>query len=44
MKISFDSYVNENLFSYEKMSTRTRFEKEAKVIRKWPILVLIPGY
>ena len=30
MKISFDSHENENQFSYEKMSTRTRFEKEAK--------------
>ena len=38
------SYENElNLrvieisFSYEKMGTKTRFEEEAKVIRKWPI-------
>ena len=30
MKISFPSHANENWFSYEKMSTRTRFEKEAK--------------
>ena len=30
MKISFHLHVNESLFSYEKMSTRTRFEKEAK--------------
>ena len=30
MKISFHSHENENLFSYEKMSTETRFEKEAK--------------
>ena len=30
MKISFHLYVNESLFSYERMSTRARFEKEAK--------------
>ena len=30
MKISFHSRANENKFSYEKMSTKTRFEKEAK--------------
>ena len=30
MKISFHLHVNENLFSYERMSTKTRFEKEAK--------------
>ena len=30
MKISFHSHANENKFSYEKMSTKTRFEKEAK--------------
>ena len=30
MKISFHLHVNENQFSYEKMSTRTRFENEAK--------------
>ena len=30
MKISFHLHVNERQFSYEKMSTRTRFEKEAK--------------
>ena len=29
MKISFHSHTNENSFSYEKMSTKTRFEKEA---------------
>ena len=29
MKISFHSHANENQFSYERMSTRTRFEKEA---------------
>ena len=26
----FNSHVNENSFSYERMSTRTQFEKEAK--------------
>ena len=30
MKISFYLHMNENLFPYEKMSTTTRFEKEAK--------------
>ena len=30
MKISFHLHENENLFSYERMSTRTRFENEAK--------------
>ena len=30
MKISFHLHVNENEFSYEKMTTRTHFEKEAK--------------
>ena len=30
MKISFHLRVNENYFSYERMSTRTLFEKEAK--------------
>ena len=30
MKISFHLHVNENLFHYERVSTRTRFEKEAK--------------
>ena len=30
MKISFQLHVNENLFSYDRTSTRTRFEKEAK--------------
>ena len=30
MKIGFHLHVNENLFSYERMSTKTRFEKEAK--------------
>ena len=30
MKISLHSHANENNFSYERMSTRTRFEKEAK--------------
>ena len=29
MKISFHLHVNENKFSYERMSTRTRFEEEA---------------
>ena len=27
----FNLHVNEILFSYERMSTKTRFEKEAKV-------------
>ena len=26
----FNLYVNENSFSYERMSTKTQFEKEAK--------------
>ena len=30
MKISFHSHANESKFSYEKLSTRTCFEKEAK--------------
>ena len=30
MKISSHLHVNENLFSYERMSTKTHFEKEAK--------------
>ena len=30
MKISFHLHVNQNYFSYERMSTKTRFEKEAK--------------
>ena len=30
MKISFHLLVNENKFSYERKSTRTHFEKEAK--------------
>ena len=30
MKISFNLLVNENSFSYERMTTRTRFEKEAE--------------
>ena len=30
MKISFHSHANETKFSYEKISTRTRFIKEAK--------------
>ena len=30
MKISFHLHVNENLFSHERSSTRTRFEKESK--------------
>ena len=30
-------HVNEISFSYEKMGTKTPFEEEAKVIRKWPI-------
>ena len=35
--------MNENLYLYEKMSTRTRFENETKVtvynvIWKWPIM------
>ena len=29
MKISFHSHANENYFSFKRMSTRTRFEKEA---------------
>ena len=33
----FNLHVNEISFSYERMSTKTGFEKEAKVIRKWPI-------
>ena len=33
----FNLHVNEISFSYEKMSNRTRFEEEAKGIRKWPI-------
>ena len=32
----FHLHVNENLLSYERMSTRTRFENE--VIQKWPIV------
>ena len=35
----FNLHVNEISFSYERMSTKTRFEKEAKVIRKWPISI-----
>ena len=34
----FTLHVNEISFSYEKMGTKTRFEEEAKGIRKWPIL------
>ena len=30
MKISFHLDMNENKFTYERISTRTRFEKEAK--------------
>ena len=30
MKISFHLHVNENSFSYERMSTRTRFDEEVK--------------
>ena len=30
MRASFYLHMNENYFSYERMSTRTRFEKEAK--------------
>ena len=30
MKISFHLHVNKNSFSYERISTRTHFEKEAK--------------
>ena len=30
MKISFHLHVNQNKFSYERMSTKTRLEKEAK--------------
>ena len=30
MKISFNLLVNENSFSYERMTTRTRFGKEAE--------------
>ena len=30
MKMSFNLHVNEISFSYERMSTKTRFEKEAK--------------
>ena len=37
MKIGFHSHANENLFSYERMSSRTRFEKEDKGDLKWPI-------
>ena len=37
----FNLHVNEISFSYERMSTKTRFEKEAKVIRKWPIVFLV---
>ena len=33
----FNLHVHEITFSYERMSTKTRFEKEAKGIRKWPI-------
>ena len=40
MKISFHSHANENYFSYEKMSTRTRFEKEAKGNSEMAYLVL----
>ena len=34
----FNLHANENLQSYERTSTRTRFENEAKVIRKWAIV------
>ena len=44
MQINFHSHenefnlrVNENCFAYERMSTKTHFENEAEVIRKWPI-------
>ena len=33
----FNLDVKEISFSYERMSTKTRFEEEAKGIRKWPI-------
>ena len=34
----FNLHVNEISFSYERTSTKTCFEKEAKsLIRKWPI-------
>ena len=32
----FNLRVNENCFAYERMSTKTHFENEAEVIRKWP--------
>ena len=33
----FNLHVNEISLSYERMSTRTRFEKEAKGNSEWPI-------
>ena len=36
----FNLHVNEISFSYERISTKTRFEKETKVIRKWPITTI----
>ena len=33
----FNLHLNENLQSYERMCTRTHFEKEAEIIRKWAI-------
>ena len=35
-----DLHVNEILFSFERMSTKTRFDKRLKEIRKWPITSL----
>lgn len=34
---SSNEFMNENLFSYERMSTRNRFEKRLKVNRDWPV-------
>ena len=39
MKMSFHLHVNEISFSYERMSTKTRFEKEAKANSEMAYLV-----
>lgn len=33
----FNTHVNENVLLYERVSTRTRFEKKLEVIWKWAI-------
>ena len=38
----FNLHVNEISFSYERMSTKTRFEKEAKGNSEWPIHIFEP--